>query len=147
MNANLARIIVGVTKNLRHGQRTDMKSPQFGAFWITRLPDGVLQVEERPNEIVAPGRHWGNVLWDEMHRGALTLSAPQERAALVESVTKRLPCGDCKAHWRELLAKMPPLLDDSDSFFNWTVAVHNRVNERLGAAIMTREDARKKWGS
>jgi FAD-linked sulfhydryl oxidase len=40
-------------------------------------------------------------------------------------------CG-CSRHWRDIVAKYPPNLRGGVEFFEWTVEVHNLVNERLG---------------
>ena len=40
-------------------------------------------------------------------------------------------CG-CSQHWRAIRANHPPNLRGAVEFWDWTVEVHNVVNERLG---------------
>src|SRR5688500_12971023 len=49
-------------------------------------------------------------LWAELHRRAASpdlLDADAERA-WIDDFTKRVPCGECKQHWRALLKAKPP---------------------------------------
>lgn len=51
-----------------------------------------------------------------------------------ESLAFLIPCPICRDHYVEFLKEMPisPFLDRRDDLFKWTVAVHNKVNEKLG---------------
>lgn len=42
------------------------------------------------------------------------------------------PCGECAAHFGELLKKFPPQVSSRSAAAVWGCHVHNQVNERLG---------------
>ena len=51
-----------------------------------------------------------------------------------EALAFLIPCPICRDHYVEFLKQMPitPFLDRRDDLFKWTVALHNKVNEKLG---------------
>jgi hypothetical protein len=84
-----------------------------------------------------------HALWREFH------AAPWEAMLLgreldwLKAFAERVPCGDCRAGFLELLEKHPPDLSSREAYFAWTVALHNAVNRKLGKPEMSVEDARK----
>lgn len=60
-----------------------------------------------------------------------------------------LPPGcDCSKHWERTIAAFPlsdAVLASPESFFEWTVSVHNHVNERLGKHQAPLAQAREIW--
>lgn len=50
---------------------------------------------------------------------------------------------NCRKHWNELVEAMPPDFSSREAFFAWTVEAHNAVNQRLGKALVTLEEARR----
>lgn len=58
---------------------------------------------------------------------------------------KEIPCAECKVAFEEILNVYPPVVTDADSFFIWTVIVHNVVNEKLKKPIVGLGDAYKLW--
>ena len=76
-------------------------------------------------------------LWAELHQ-----KADADRAWLTAWLA-HVPCGDCKAHAREILKTLPPMF--GAGWFAWTVAFHNAVNARLGKPQVTVWVARKLW--
>jgi FAD-linked sulfhydryl oxidase len=45
------------------------------------------------------------------------------------------PCGECAAHFQQLLKKLPPQTSSRTAAAGWACHVHNKVNERLGKDI------------
>jgi hypothetical protein len=82
-------------------------------------------------------KQWGPALWKRLH------TATGDTAAVLASVTARVPCGDCKKHWKTLLEEMPPV--HGDGWFEWTWRAHDRVNELLGKPRPTLEESRAIW--
>lgn len=71
-------------------------------------------------------------LWAELHaRPGQWTGADVERAWL-ERFVGRVPCGDCRAHWKAYTTANPPDLSGPQAYYGWTVAAHNAVNRRLG---------------
>lgn len=78
-------------------------------------------------------------MWAELHRAALAGPLAPE---WLEGFARRVPCGACKTHWREILDAAPP--DPADPFA-WSVRAHNAVNRRLGKAELSVDEARGQW--
>lgn len=80
--------------------------------------------------------HRGPPLWRALHEFARTwkgdITAAQEHFAALDAA---LPCGECRQHWRALLAAHPPDLQSAAAFHRWTVDRHNDVNTRLGKPL------------
>lgn len=96
---------------------------------------------------VAPGPEvWGPPLWREIHTSALTLETPEARQQHAAGIVARVPCGECKAHWKEWSAAHPARVATAEEYFAWTVEAHNAVNTRQGKPTLTVEfsDAQKK---
>jgi hypothetical protein len=68
---------------------------------------------------------------------------PGREGEWLEEFARRLPCGECRAHWSKLLAELPPELASREKYFAWTVAAHNAVNRRLGKPEMPEAEARQ----
>lgn len=41
----------------------------------------------------------------------------------------------CAPEWASLMAAHPPALETAEALWGWTVAQHNRVNQRLGKPV------------
>jgi len=91
---------------------------------------------------VSPGI-WGPNLWGTLHLVCLAGSITSE---FVQEFAKVIPCPMCAAHFTEMIKENPlPDSDDPSVLFEWSVQVHNIVNERIGKPIFTVEDAAKRW--
>lgn len=102
--------------------------------------DGVVVQAPAENLIqvtVARRQDWGPDAWKRLH------TAKDADASWLRSFTANVPCGECKTHWREVLAAHPPVY--GDGWFDWTVVAHNVINVKLGKPLMTVEAARSKW--
>lgn len=89
----------------------------------------------------------GREKWKELHVFALIATPGSvERAAWLVNFANSLPCGECKQGWKKLCSQHPlPQNASTADFFAWTVAMHNRVNEKLGKAQISVEEAREIW--
>ena len=76
----------------------------------------------------------GRELWAELH------DRPDADAAYIADFIRRIPCGECRGHWLQILAEHPPRF--GDEWFDWTVQVHNAVNAHLGKPQTTPAEAR-----
>ena len=80
-------------------------------------------------------------IWSDLHRRALTHEG--DDSTWIADYTKRIigTC-QCRKQWDQDIAKLPP---DFSRYFEWTVAIHNAVNARIGKPILTVEEARARW--
>ncbi|KAF2212906.1 hypothetical protein CERZMDRAFT_28194, partial [Cercospora zeae-maydis SCOH1-5] len=53
----------------------------------------------------------------------------------IYSFQRVYPCGDCAAHFGELLKKFPPQVSSRNAAAGWACHVHNQVNTRLQKEI------------
>ncbi len=83
----------------------------------------------------------GRQAWKLLHIGALSYSkVPDEKEKILMNdyltnfADGTMLCEECRAHWKEMVAKSPPgdALNSRDKLFKWTVDRHNEVNLRLG---------------
>lgn len=76
---------------------------------------------------------WGPPLWKAIH---IESQSVKDIPEWIESIASRLPCGECKDHFRLFLAAHP-VVDP----FVWAYDLHEAVNTRLGKKGMTLEEA------
>jgi hypothetical protein len=62
----------------------------------------------------------------------------------IEMYQMVLPCFGCRLHFSMLLANNPM---PEQNIFEWSVDIHNLVNERIGKPTVTYTDAYKHWMS
>jgi hypothetical protein len=77
----------------------------------------------------------GAALWRELHA-----KGGDADEAYLADFARRVPCGDCRLHWLEAVARTPPVF--GAGWFAWTVDRHNEVNRRLGKRELTIDEAR-----
>lgn len=82
-------------------------------------------------------------LWRELHTRALTVTDLSGEKKWLENWAGKVPCGECREHWHELAAELPPDLSSPDAYWRWTVEAHNRVNQRIGRPTLTVAQARE----
>ena len=51
----------------------------------------------------------------------------------------------CRENFKAILTEFPPDFSSPDAFWHWGVAVHNKVNAKLGKPEITIEEAVKLW--
>ena len=81
---------------------------------------------------------WGPSVWRTLHSFAAAYTADKKESALVfvYSLPHLLPCEICRAHLVQNLQRMPPenYMKDNHTFFFWTYALHDVVNQQINAA-------------
>ena len=86
---------------------------------------------------------WGYLAWGFIHSSAKSIAIrykdqdlPGKIAGHAQGYMKRmcgyLSCGACKIHCNLNMAQFPPIFNTPDDYWLYTVAFHNRVNERTG---------------
>jgi hypothetical protein len=93
-----------------------------------------------------PPEVWGPIFWSTLH--IVSLGYPDEPTYSEKRAAKEfygalphlLPCPVCRDHFREVLQALPveTWLDNRTSLVEWVWMVHNRVNEKLGKAQVTK---------
>lgn len=77
----------------------------------------------------------GPPMWAEWHRRALQWGQTRNAISLVKNddtdylngFANRIPCGDCKMHFMQLLRENKPDFTPAN-YFDYTVKIHNLVN-------------------
>ena len=93
---------------------------------------------------------WGKYIWKTIHYVAL--GYPNNPTENDKDNYKKyftlfkyvLPCKICKEHYTETLQLHPlsdNILKDKNSLINWTIDLHNIVNEQLGYKKLSYEEA------
>jgi hypothetical protein len=89
----------------------------------------------------------GPKLWAALHQRALGFVPA--RAALqlgwLKAFARQISCGDCRLFYVQWLRANPPVLTTSETFFDWTVDMHNAVNSKLGKPELSYADALIAW--
>jgi hypothetical protein len=92
---------------------------------------------------------WGKEGWHFIHFIALayptnpTNEDKENYLKFINSLSDVLPCPFCSKHFKENIEQMPPKLENKESFFNWTVDMHNLVNRDNGKREFSYEEAKK----
>lgn len=94
----------------------------------------------------ADRNHRTRAMWAELHARAFNAADLSSEREWLEKFAQRVPCGECRRHWRELVKLHPPDLSSPDAYFAWTVARHNDVSRRLGKPEWTVEQVRAHYG-
>lgn len=93
---------------------------------------------------------WGKYMWMSIHLIALgyptnpTQEEKESYYAYFNDLYKVIPCVICSQNYVRHLSEIP--LDDNvlksrNNLFDWTVKLHNTVNEMLGKKVISREHA------
>ena len=84
----------------------------------------------------------GPPIWKDLHIYAKTWNGnAEEQQQFIGKIKNRIPCGECKGFWVQETKDNPAPSESADSFFKWTVDVHNKVNVKLGKSEMSLEEA------
>ena len=92
---------------------------------------------------------WGTHLWIGLHYIALgypatpSISDKMNYKYFFENLDKVLPCGKCADHYKANVKNTPidNYMDSPGKLFEWTVIMHNAVNQILGKPTITLEEA------
>lgn len=96
---------------------------------------------------------WGGPMWRTIHVVALgyprnpSPDARKAYKAFYESLRSVIPCATCRQGYVRIYDESPvdAALGNTEDLFNWTVHVHNQVNEKLGKLPMTPEFVRSTY--
>jgi hypothetical protein len=108
--------------------------------------DEAAAVAKRRKELIEKE---GPKLWAEWHKRALELSDanPNMNVAqdkpFLSGFVARIPCGECRAEFLKNLREMSQA--PGETYFAYTVAVHNAVNRKLMKLELTVSEALKIW--
>lgn len=88
----------------------------------------------------------GAKMWRELHfhAAAVYKSGTIDPMALrrwLEMFNRAIGCQECRDNWNFEVAQLPPALSSGQAFFEWTVAIHNAVNARIGKPQFLLADA------
>lgn len=90
---------------------------------------------------------WGSQAWQLIHCVALTYPqnpTEQDREnylGFLKMLGEVLPCEICAEHFRQNMDAMPPRMDNRTEFFEWTVDIHNLVNQKNGKRTISYKEA------
>jgi FAD-linked sulfhydryl oxidase len=98
---------------------------------------------------------WGPPLWAYLHCSAAnypdqpTSEQINDMIAFLTSLKSTLPCKNCKLHYGQYIdqnrTKLKEICSDKLKLFNFTVDIHNKVNERNNKRLVTYEEAWKMY--
>tara|TARA_Y100001958_G_scaffold159682_1_gene162421 strand:+ start:7062 stop:7571 length:510 start_codon:yes stop_codon:yes gene_type:complete len=94
---------------------------------------------------------WGPHGWFFIHSIALnypnnpTFKQKQDYFNFFKSLMNVIPCEKCAFHYSQNFKNYPidNFLDNTEKLFNWTVDIHNMVNEKNNKRILSYEEAYK----
>lgn len=87
---------------------------------------------------------WGPPLWKEMHAKTFEYNPSKNREEIVDyfiEVIERIPCPECREHYKDHLPSIQFHLGSRDELVYWLIDFHNSVNARLGKPILHRDTA------
>jgi hypothetical protein len=86
---------------------------------------------------------WGKEGWRFIHYVAVTYhpSKKEEYLQFFQNLPKILPCPVCGSHFKINMEKHPPKMGNAKELFDWTVDMHNFVNEMNGKKQLTYKQA------
>jgi Erv1 / Alr family len=101
------------------------------------------QIQYKTVEYPPSKEVWGPAYWTYLHTSATQYPANPNRSdklkmkELIRNFVESIPCEDpCQIHARKFIKNNPPALDNRKSLLEWTCALHNSVNEKLGKDIV-----------
>ena len=94
---------------------------------------------------------WGPFIWHLIHNIAFLLPSneyfinyKQYYINFFYSLKEVIPCPICRNHYNSLINNNSPMkCSDKQSLIQWTIDIHNNVNNRLGKKQFTSEEALK----
>jgi hypothetical protein len=87
---------------------------------------------------------FGPPFWATIHLTAYHQTDPKKFNDFINIITDILPCENCQGEFQKLLKTYPPD-SEPNGYFEWSVNVHNKINERLHKPVISMEQARTMW--
>lgn len=89
---------------------------------------------------------WGPHAWIFLH--TITLNYPenpnqiekQNYKSFFESLSKILPCDNCREHYSENIENIPIDLQSRESLVQWLFTIHNKVNQKNNKQLVNYDD-------
>lgn len=106
-----------------------------------QLPEGWCHDPENPQPYESALKRLGRSLWKKLHQKAKELPLQltegdqgelREWLTLWERAVPNFSNCACRNNYLEIKSVMPPVFATGPEFLAWTVAVHSKVNEKLG---------------
>lgn len=128
-------------------------------FWCAREPERCRQPgqanagytsDKAPSSDGSAPAPWktaeGPTLWRKLHYYGAALYKQGSIDAMatrrwLETFRREIACEDCRNNWSLELGQLPPALNTATLFFEWTVAIHNAINSRVGHPQFSLPDA------
>lgn len=90
--------------------------------------------------------HWGKLhKYSVTHKNKWNSKEAQKWFESWERSIPNINCS-CRRHWFENKQKLPPDFTSAESFFKWSVEIHNVVNKQLDKPILSYQEAREIHG-
>tara|TARA_Y100000817_G_scaffold314212_1_gene312307 strand:- start:914 stop:1306 length:393 start_codon:yes stop_codon:yes gene_type:complete len=94
---------------------------------------------------------WGPHAWIFLH--TITLNYPenpnqiekQNYKSFFESLSKILPCDNCREHYSENIENIPIDLQSRESLVQWLFTIHNKVNQKNNKQLVNYDDFINKY--
>ncbi|PSC75506.1 FAD-linked sulfhydryl oxidase ERV1 [Micractinium conductrix] len=93
----------------------------------------------------------GRATWTFLHTLAAqypehpTRQQKRDARNLIDILTRMYPCGECAAHFKELVGSHPPQVATRADFSLWMCEAHNIVNRRLGKPTFNCSLVQSRW--
>ncbi|WFD34478.1 hypothetical protein MCUN1_001319 [Malassezia cuniculi] len=146
--------------NFLHGMKSLWEHVKSDAWPLPKPAPAAESTQQKPNQVIsdlaafteeavsgayAPKmsndtarQELGRATWKFLH--TLTLRFPEKPTEQQSKDFKEFfrlfsllyPCGDCAAHFQQLLKEMPPQAASRKNAASWLCGAHNKVNARLG---------------
>lgn len=93
---------------------------------------------------------WGKCTWVLIH--SIAVNYPNTPSPIEKETTKRffmslgdvLPCFYCRQHYKNNVKMLPINVESKMDLIDWTINLHNIVNESLGKRVLSRDEALKR---
>lgn len=89
-------------------------------------------------------KSFGPYFWGAFHLACLAAIDVESIKTFINTYPMILPCLGCRWHFAQILAENPI---PERNLFEWSVDIHNLVNERIGKPTFSYEDAYAHWMS
>uniref|UniRef100_A0A1B6DEE1 Sulfhydryl oxidase n=1 Tax=Clastoptera arizonana TaxID=38151 RepID=A0A1B6DEE1_9HEMI len=93
----------------------------------------------------------GTSTWGFLHTVAAyypenpTENQKKDITQLFSIISRVYPCDSCAQHFRGLLARSPPVVNNRDDLSSWLCWIHNKVNERLHKPLFDCSKVLERW--
>lgn len=92
---------------------------------------------------------WQNLTWIIFHKITLNCDPKylNKYRIFFNSFKYIIPCSICRNHYCEMLENNYSFEQNKNELFNWTVDIHNRVNNKLNKRKWSYDDARRHYNN